>query len=269
MVDSDSNNKGVIDSTSTRDGDPKGGHTDRTVNNEFSNAPSMSVKDMDHQEVHRTSPGTTEHPSVPQPLCHSAHLNKGIPPMHPDEDPKLAQGSRPSAKRMLTPAIQDPVGISVGMDEDGTQNAEPLLNIVDDDISTLYLTTDAQSYKEAMRHNDTNDWVVVVMEEYQNLHQKGIFVEVEVPLDMHIHEGHLVFTEKVRSEGGVTKKKARLVVKGYTEVWGEDYWHTYSPTLGHDTLFSCLTYAASRDLEIHQLVQWQHTSTVISLKRSS
>ena len=28
MVDSDSNNKGVIDSTSTGDGDPKGGHTD-------------------------------------------------------------------------------------------------------------------------------------------------------------------------------------------------------------------------------------------------
>ncbi len=219
MVDSDSNNKGVIDSTSTRDGDPKGGHTDRTVNNEFSNAPSMSVKDMDHQEVsvkdmdhqevHRTSPSTTEHPSVPQPLCHSAHSNKGIRPMHPDEDPKLAQGSRPSAKRMLTPAIQDPVGISVGMDEDDTQNAEPLLNIVDDDISTLYLTTDApQSYKEAMRHNNTNDWVVVVMEEYQNLHQKGIFVEVEAPLDMHIHEGHLVFTEKVGSEGEITKKKA-------------------------------------------------------------
>src|SRR5258708_590961 len=37
------------------------------------------------------------------------------------------------------------------------------------------------------------------------------------------------------------------------EVWGEDYWYTYSPTLGHDTLFSCLAYAATRDLEIHQL----------------
>ena len=43
------------------------------------------------------------------------------------------------------------------------------------------------------------------------------------------------------------------MVKGYTEVWGEDYWNTYSPTLGHDTLFSSLTYAASCNLEIHQL----------------
>ena len=27
----------------------------------------------------------------------------------------------------------------------------------------------------------------------------------------------------------------------------------YSPTLGHDTLFTCFTYAAAHDLEIHQL----------------
>ena len=39
----------------------------------------------------------------------------------------------------------------------------------------------------------------------------------------------------------------------YTEVWGEDFWHTYSPTLGCDTLFSSLAYAASCDLKIHHL----------------
>ncbi len=51
----------------------------------------------------------------------------------------------------------------------------------------------------------------------------------------------------------MTRKKARLVVKGFTEIWGEDYWHMYSPTLGRDTLFACLAYAASHNLEIHQL----------------
>ncbi len=110
-----------------------------------------------------------------------------------------------------------------------------------------------QSYREAMRCNNANGWVEAIVEEYQNLCQKGIFIEVELPPDVHIHEGHLVFTEKVGSEGEITKKKAQLVVKGYTEVWGEDYWHTYSPTLGCNTLFLCLAYAASKDLEIHQL----------------
>ena len=53
-----------------------------------------------------------------------------------------------------------------------------------------------------------------------------------------------MFSEKMGAEGEVTRKKARLVTKGFMEVWGEDYWHTYSPTLGHDTLFSCLAYTA-------------------------
>src|SRR5260221_12622424 len=82
--------------------------------------------------------------------------------------------------------------------------------------------------------------------------KRGV-LEVECPMDMCVHEGCLAFAEKVGSDGDVTRKKVRLVAKGYTEVWGEDYWHTYSPTLGRDTLFSCLAYAAAHDLEIHQL----------------
>ncbi len=78
-------------------------------------------------------------------------------------------------------------------------------------------------YQEAMRCSDTNGWVEVVTEEYNNLHCKGVFKEVEVPPDMHVHEGWLVFTEKIRSTGEVTRKKVRVVAKGFTEVWGEDY----------------------------------------------
>ncbi len=62
-----------------------------------------------------------------------------------------------------------------------------------------------------------------------------------------------MFSEKVGAEGEVTRKKVRLVVKGFTEVWDEDYWHMYSPTLGCDTLFICFAYAAACDFEIHQL----------------
>ena len=83
---------------------------------------------------------------------------------------------------------------------------------------------------------DADEWVAAITEEYCNLQQKGVFIEVECPTDAHVHEGHLVFAGKVGSDGDVTRKKVRLVAKGYMEVWGEDYWHTYSPTLGHDTI---------------------------------
>ena len=59
--------------------------------------------------------------------------------------------------------------------------------------------------------------------------------------------------EKVGSDGKITRKKVRVVAKGFMEVWGEDYIHMYLPTLGHDTLFTCLTYTASCNLKIHQL----------------
>ncbi len=100
MVDSDSDNNDIVDPPSTENGDPEGGHTDQTIDNDFVNAPSSSIKEVDHQEV---SPSTPAHPSIPQPLRHSTHLNKGVPPVHLDKDPKLAQGSRPSTRRPLTP----------------------------------------------------------------------------------------------------------------------------------------------------------------------
>ena len=70
----------------------------------------------------------------------------------------------------------------MGADRSDINEGGPLLNIVGDDIGTLYLTADTpQSYKEAMRHDDANGWVEVIAEEYQNLHWKGVFIEVEVP----------------------------------------------------------------------------------------
>ena len=90
------------------------------------------------------------------------------------------------------------------------------------------------------------------MEEYSNLHHKGIFDEVKAPPDvLSMRGGWCLLRRSVLLE--VTRKKVRAVAKGFTDVWGEDYWHTYSPTLGWDMLFSCLAYAASHDLEIHQL----------------
>src|SRR5258708_6736476 len=100
---------------------------------------------------------------------------------------------------------------------------------------------------------DADEWVAAVSVEYQALVQRGVFKEVERPHKGCVHESQLVFSEKVGAEGEVTRKKAWLVTKGFMEIWGEDYWHTYSPTLGCDTLFLCLAYAATRDLEIHQL----------------
>ena len=163
-------------------------------------------------------------------------------------------GSRPPTKKSSRPATQQEPLTSGGANVETTSTGDTSPN-GNRDTGALYLTVDVpHSYQEAMGCVDVDKWVAAITEEYHNLQQKGVFIEVECPMDACVHEGCLVFAEKVGSDGDITRKKVtRLVTKGYMEVWGEDYWHTYSPTLGCDTLLSSLAYIATHDLEIHQL----------------
>ena len=104
-----------------------------------------------------------------------------------------------------------------------------------------------------MNGPNADEWTMAISEEYNALLRRGMFEEVEHSQDMRVHDGCLVFTEKIGVDGEVSKRKARLVAMGYMEVWGENFWNTYSPTLGWDTLLSCLAYAAACNLEIHHL----------------
>ena len=198
-------------------------------------------------------PASTSPIPTPPTICRSTRTNKGIAPIHPDEDPKLQLGSKPPIKKNSMPATQQDRTTSGGANTENTSVGDTSPD-GDRDAGALYLTVDApRSYREAMGRIDADEWVAAITEEYHNLQRKGVFIEVECPTDVCVHEGHLVFAEKVGSDGDVKRKKVRLVAKGYTEVWGEDYWHTYSPTLGRDTLLSSLAYAAAHDLKIHQL----------------
>ncbi len=64
-VDLDSDDDSFINPPSTENGDPEGGHTDGTIDNDVANVPSPSVKEADHQDL---SPSTPAHPSTSQPL---------------------------------------------------------------------------------------------------------------------------------------------------------------------------------------------------------
>ena len=218
---------------------------------------------MDHQESLRASGNNngdipsrpteslTSTSTIPNPptIHRSARTNKGVPCRHADEDPTLEIGSRPMARRDIQ--NNNP---SVGKRGRNTHEGNPPTHTDDEDTGAAFLTADApHSYQEAMDQPDADKWVEAIVEEYNNLEQKGVFVKVGCPADAHVHEGQLVFAEKVGSDGDITRKKVRLVTKGYMEIWGEDYWHTYSPTLGCNTLFACLAYAATLNLEIHQM----------------
>jgi len=62
-----------------------------------------------------------------------------------------------------------------------------------------------------------------------------------------------VFKTKFNPDGSVNKHKARLVVKGYAQIWGVDFSETFAPVARLDTIRMILALAAQQGWKVHQL----------------
>ena len=61
------------------------------------------------------------------------------------------------------------------------------------------------------------------------------------------------FKRKRKIDGSIDKYKARLVIKGYKQTEGLDYFDTYSPMMRINSIRMVLAIAILRDLEVHQM----------------
>ena len=60
-----------------------------------------------------------------------------------------------------------------------------------------------------------------------------------------------VFVKKMNPDGTLNKFKARLVACGYSQIHGQNYFETFSPTVSQDNVM--LVVAAHYDWEAHQV----------------
>ncbi|CAI7835827.1 unnamed protein product [Closterium sp. NIES-54] len=90
-------------------------------------------------------------------------------------------------------------------------------------------------------------------EEIRSLIGMGTWELVEHPCGMNIMKNWWVLTTKYRIDDTVEREKARLVVKGFTQVCGADYDETYSPVSSYVTLRIFLSIVAILDLNLMQL----------------
>ena len=119
--------------------------------------------------------------------------------------------------------------------------------------SAFDIPEDPKSFSAAMRSEHKNDWLQACADEIQAMLDHNVWEVVDrEPIrksNRNIVRSKWVFKFKTTP---TFKFKARLVAKGYEQLEGVDYFETFSPTMRHSTLRTFLTYAASRDLDLHR-----------------
>lgn len=110
-----------------------------------------------------------------------------------------------------------------------------------------------KTYKEAI--NDLvhgEEWKAAITEEINSLQANGTWIEVITPKNVNLISTKWVFTLKTHPDGTLERYKARLVARGFSQVYGEDFTETFAPTVRMDTLRVFLAMVAAENLECRQ-----------------
>jgi hypothetical protein len=110
-----------------------------------------------------------------------------------------------------------------------------------------------RSLKEARRGSHAQQWEAALQTEYQALVANQTWELVPLPKDRKLLGCHWVFDVKYNSDGTVERFKARLVVRGNTQIYGVDYTEIFSPVARYEPLRLLLAIATIQDLHVHQM----------------
>lgn len=101
---------------------------------------------------------------------------------------------------------------------------------------------------------DDPDWFDPVKEELQAHLANKTFEDVQdIPEGSHILSSRLVYKEKLGPSNELLRRKARLVIRGFTQQEGLDFDICYAPVINQHTLFFLLALATANKMHIHQV----------------
>jgi hypothetical protein len=96
-----------------------------------------------------------------------------------------------------------------------------------------------RNVQEAMRGPDADKWEEEIFKELDQIVKKGTFQDIDLPVGTRVAKMRMVLQVSFDNEFNI-KYKARLVVCGYSQIYGVDYKETYSPTISRDSLYIVL-----------------------------
>ena len=121
------------------------------------------------------------------------------------------------------------------------------------DFLTYMLEEEPRTYKEAVNSTQGLMWKEVINSEIESILHKLTWELVDLPPGCKPLSSKWVFKRKRKVDRSIDKYKARLVIKGYKQTEGLDYFDTYSPITRINSIRMVLEIAALRNLEVHQM----------------
>ena len=128
------------------------------------------------------------------------------------------------------------------------------IEIEEDDTDEQGSIPIPQTYDEAV--NDPVyglKWLEAIKRELGQLKANNTWRKETPPKDANIVTCKWVFGVKYNSDGSVERFKARLVARGFSQMYGIDYEETFAPTVRMDTMRTIMALIAIEDLETGQI----------------
>ena len=104
-----------------------------------------------------------------------------------------------------------------------------------------------------MKSSEAQYWKEAVNSEVESILNNHMWELVDLPPGNKPLGYKWIFKRKLKDDGTIDKYKARLVVKGFRQKEGLDYFDTYSPVTRITSIRLLIALAAMYDLQIHQM----------------
>ena len=120
------------------------------------------------------------------------------------------------------------------------------------DFLTYMLEGEPRTYKEVVNSTEGLMWKEAINSEIESILHNHTWELVDLPPGCKPLSSKWVFKWEIKVDGSIDKYKARLMIKGYKQTKGLNYFDTYS-LVRINSIRMVLTIATLRNLEAHQM----------------
>jgi len=120
-------------------------------------------------------------------------------------------------------------------------------------VFIFLIEEDPKTYQEVVRSINATFWKEAIKSEIESLQSNKTWELTDLPKHCRPISSKWIFKKKLRSDGTIDKYKARVVVRGFDQKEGIDYFDTYSPVTKISTIRTLIALATIFDLVVHQM----------------